>query len=364
MTKPNTTPQPAEDTSLSTLSLTLEVAGCRHACSFCWADGHYYPPMDIADVDRILAGTAAFCASEGLAFEPYPMHEVLAHPEALRIIELCRQYAESAFHPLPTPGLALAARDDREELLAGIKALGITVLWFTLHGLGDVHDRVVHARDAFSATTNAVRLGKAMGFKCGVNILVTKQNVHQLADLVGFARDIGLDEIGFEISHYTPIPRLRKYEAIRPELEDLEEHSAFLNKHSRFWKEKWLNIADFTEAHYVNEVLENPGEGKTCWSVFDPACIGLVCRSNLELHAGKSGCYGRSYGRLDDGHEFAVLRSAQNDGACPEEFIYFDRREIPDLRELAGKWGNPTGQRIYFTGMSMRHRWLDSALNH
>ena len=58
-----------EETGQRTLGLTVEVSGCRHACSFCWAGGHYYPPMDVGDVERILDQAAEFCRSEGLTFE-------------------------------------------------------------------------------------------------------------------------------------------------------------------------------------------------------------------------------------------------------------------------------------------------------
>lgn len=349
-----------EDTP-PTLSFALEVSGCRHACSFCWADGRHYPPMDIADVERILDKTAAFCQSEGLKFEPYPMHEVMGHPDALRILEICKHHCGYLFHPLTTPGLALVSRSDCDNLLHGIKSLGVTTLWFTLHGVGDVHNRIVHYTDAFAATIEAVKLCKNYEFKCGANVLVTKESVVQTSQIIDLAHEIGLDQVGFEISHYKPIPRLRKYEALRPTLNDLMPYSETLRKHSIFWKQKWGDLSKYTEAHYVGAALHPQDDGDVQWSTSDRNRIRLVCRSGLKLHTGDCGAYGPFHGNLVKGHVHDALCRAVQAGPCSDESLYFPGMPIPSPADLARDWGDSTGQKVYFNVMSMRLRWLDLA---
>lgn len=350
-----------ENHAQRTLLFSVEVSGCKHACGFCWANGHYYPPMDVRDVESILDKTAKFCDSNGLLFRPILMHEVLGHPDALRLIQLFDSYCKGNFEPLPTSGLALSARSDRTDILNGLKSIGVKTLWFTLHGIGETHNRIVHHPDAFAMTTQAVQYGKESGFRCGANILVTKENVIQISEIIEFANKIGLDEIAFGVSHYMPIPRLRKYEAIRPELADLIPHSEVLEKHSRFFKDKWHDLPSCSESHYVKAALMPQENVQVRWCSFDRNEINLICKSNLDLHTGLAGLYGHCHGNLAKEDVHQTLQRALDYGPCELERLFFPGKEIPSVVDLAKDWGNQEGQRIYFDNSSMYFRWLDMA---
>ena len=354
-----------------TLALSIEISGCKHACSHCWADGHHYPPMGIADIERILTQAADFCRTQQLDFHPYPMHEVLGHPNALRVLQLFNQnwsgqfdssHGGGLFEPLPTSGLALSTCSDRDALFDGIRALGIKTLWFAFHGMGDVHNRIVHQAHAFEATSQAVRLGREAGFRCGACVYVTKEAAPQIPAMIDFAREIGLNEIGFEVSNYTPIPRQRKYEAIRPELADLMPYAETLQRASVFYKDKWGDLSKYTEAHYVQAALHPQNNDSTDWTGgIDESYINLVCKSNQDLHSGRPGMYGPCHGNLAKGDIGHVLRLALEAGPYSTEKLYFPDLKIPAMADLAREFGNPTGQRVYFIAPDMRLRWLDLA---
>lgn len=309
----------------------------------------------------MLASVAQFCRREGLRFAPYPMHEVLGHPDAPNLLRIFAQYAPNLFEPLPTPGPALSTRRDRDTLLDGIKSVGTKTLWFTFHGMKDAHNQVVHHKDAFDATCQAVKLGKEAGFRCGANIFVTRESAPQIPALVDLAATIGLDECCFEVTRYHPIPRLRRYEAVRPELAELTPYVDAVRQHSHFWRDKWGNLSRHTESHYVKAARNPPTDPGLRWSYLVESCIRLVCRNNLDLHAGNPGAYGPLYGNLGGQEVEEILGRAVDAGPQPDEKLYFPALEIPPLADLAMRHGDPNSQRIYFSGAEMRLRWLDLA---
>jgi len=344
------------------LSLQMEVSGCVGACAHCWASGHPYPPMMLGHIERILSEAAGFAQSEGMKFEPYPMHDVLTHPDALKIMQLFDAHCHPLFEPVTTSGPVLGQRTDWEEILSGLKQLGATDFWFTFHGLNDIHDRAVNHRGAFAETVTAIQRGKSAGFGCGGNVYVTTANLHQVSQMIEFCHSVGLDGFSIEVACYHLSPRLRIYEAIRPKLDQLIPYADLIAKESGFWKEAWRNLDKCTEAHYVNQALTRQESEDVRWSYFDRNRINLVCRNNMDLHTGYAGLYGPFHGNLGSDDVRLIFEKAVKAGAWPQEKLVFPDDQIPAVSELASRWGNPKGQKIHMTAASMRLRWLDQAL--
>lgn len=345
-----------------TLLLHMEVSGCVGGCMHCWAQGHPYSPMELNDIQRILEYAARLCQSEGMRFTPYPMHEVLMHKDALRIMQLVDAYCPVSFEPLTTSGPALALRTDWEEILGGAKQLGTTTLWFAFHGLGDIHDQAVNREGAFAETVTAIEWGKSAGLRCGTNVFVTTANMHQVPQLIEFFHSVEMDELCFEVASYSPNPRGRSYETLRPELAQLMPHADLIAKESGFHKETWRNLDKCTEAYYVNQALMGQESGDVIWSYFDRNRISLVCRNNLDLHTGYAGLYGPFHGNLGRDDMRMTFENALKVGPLTGEELCYPGDQLPPVAELAGRWGNPKGQKVYMNAAESRARWLDLAL--
>jgi hypothetical protein len=85
----------------------------------------------------------------------------------------------------------------------------------------------------------------------------------------------------------------------------------------------------------------------------------LVCRPNLDLYTGTTGRYCRRHGNLRRDGAQRVLERALADGPITAEEIYFPGAAAFQISELAARWGDPEGTRVYFEHDSMRSRWLD-----
>jgi hypothetical protein len=339
------------------VGLQIEVAGCPTICKHCWAQGVPYAAMPLEEIDRLLEQVGQFCTKKGMKFSAFPMHEVVAHPNAPEVLSLFRRRlgVDPGFEPLATTGVPIAMREDWAEFLAAIGVTGTTTFWVAFHGFEAGHDRLVMREGAFSETCLAVRRIRAAGFRCGANVFVTKNVVTHFAALTQVLQEIGLKEMSWEPPNYFPTARARQYEAQRAELAELLPLAEQIGTLTGFWKEKWAKLEEHTEAHWRQRALK--GDWPPAWQ--PSAHIALVCRSNFDLHTGSAGLYGQRHGNLKRDNLEETLERAVVAGYVPQEQLYLRTVTFPTVAELAKQAGDEQGQTIHFASESMRYYWLD-----
>src|SRR5215469_6407050 len=196
----------------------VEVSGCPTTCMHCWALGRNYRPMPIEDAAFFLDELSRFCGERGLGYATYPMHEVTAHPDAPDMIRLFAPHLGEAYDPILTPGTPLASRQDWAEIVSAAKQCGARALWVAFHGYGAEHDRQLNRPGAFAETCLAVQRARECGLGTGANVFVTKPGLRDFGRLLGVLLDLQLGHMAFAVAGYTPTPRGRRYEALRPDL--------------------------------------------------------------------------------------------------------------------------------------------------
>lgn len=346
------------------LNLQIEVVGCPTVCMHCWAQGAPYQAMPVDDIRWVLEQARSFCADAKFTFSSFPMHEVAAHPQAVQVLQLFQELAaaegENLFEPFTTTGVPLAVREDWREILSTLKSLGTTVVFLALHGVDDIHDNAVNRAGACQETLLAAERVLEMGLNVGCNIFLSKENLKQFDALVEATQRMGASETSWEIASYYPTPRGRRYEQSRPELHELLPMAEQLTQLSGFWKDRWANLQNYTEATYFKRAGENGRNGLEC---SDRSGLKLVCRNNLDVYVGDAKLYRQRLGNLRaDGAE-KVFKSGVEQGVVSGDALFFARGTVPSVYELARDVGEPRGQKIYFHPESMRYRWLDIALS-
>lgn len=351
----------ATDADRKTFHINVEVSGCLSACMHCWAQGHPYPPTKLDDIEWVLEEGARFCQAEGLRFMPFPMHEVLTHPDALKLIRLFSSYADQQmFDPLVTPGPIPARREDWEEILNGVRDLGTTTLWLSFHGMNDVHDRIANCEGAFADTITTIERAKSVGLSCGTNLFVSSANAHEIPDILQFFRSVGIGGISAEVVNYCAHPRGRAYEALRPELDQLLPQAESLAGATRSYKDFWSNIEQHTEAYYINEALTKR-ESDLAWPKTDRSFISAFCRTSMDVYSGKGPSNGVCHGNLRSGDAQATFARAVD--AWPQTWVEVlcPGVHIPSPLHLARQWGNPQGRKVYMDEWNLYERLLDVA---
>jgi MoaA/NifB/PqqE/SkfB family radical SAM enzyme len=265
------------------------------------------------------------------------------------------------FEPLSTTGVPLAMRPDWAEVLATCRALGTTVVWPAVHGVGETHDRLVRRAGAYQETLLGIERVLSTGMEVGCNIFLTRETVAQFDAMVADLLARGVTQFWVGPAGYLPTARSRRYEALRPSLTDLlplvERVQALPGPW--FQQEAWEQLAAHTEAAHRRRALDRT------WSA-PPEPHGdelqLVCRPNLDLYWALPGRYRQRFGNLrhDDAQE--VLRTAlAHDGGDSDDPFWFALDPLPDVRDLAEQYGDPVGDRVHFSPESVRYRWLDLA---
>ena len=349
----------------TTLYLCIEAVGCPTVCRHCWAQGVGYGAMPLADIEWALEGTRRFCDARGLAFDSYPMHEMAAHPDAGRLFGLFNSCSASArcgtmFEPLTTTGVPLAAREDWRGVLHAAAETGTLNIWVAFHGVDEQHDRQVSRRGAYADTCLAVERARSVGLSAGCNVFLTASSLQRLGDLTADLRRLPIDAaMWFGTACFLPTPRSRRNERLRPTLPDLRRVADRIAELSapvtRDW---WADLEAHTEAAYVRRALA--GE----WPVTPARPAGelaLVCRPNLDVHAGLAGLYRTRYGNLRADGVATVLGRAVADGRRPDDVLWFGPEPLPEPAELAARSGDATGLRVHPGPESVRYLWLDRA---
>jgi hypothetical protein len=195
----------------------------------------------------------------------------------------------------------------------------------------------------------------------GCNVFLTRENVAQFDTVVADLLAHGVAQFCVGPAGYLPTARSRRYEALRPTLDDLlplvERVQALPGPH--FDQATWADLAAHTEAAWVQQALDwawsappEPGEEE----------LQLVCRPNLDLYWAIPGRYCHRFGNLrrDDAQE--VLRTAlAHPGGSSDDALWFTLDLLPDVRDLAERYGDPAGDGVHFSPQSVRYRWLDLA---
>jgi hypothetical protein len=324
--------------------------------------------MPLADITYVLEQASAACAAMDRSFTAFPMHEVAAHPQAPEVLRLFARYPGDPsfgeggpmFQPLSTTGVPLALRHDWEEVLATCRELGTTVVWPAVHGRGETHDRIVHRAGAYQETLLGIHRMRAVGMAVGCNVFLTGENVAQFDAIIEDLLAHGVTQLAIEVASYLPTARSRRYEALRPALADLlpliERVQALPGPF--FHNEKWVNLDAYTEAAYVRRALDGTWPAPTESRIEE---LSLVCRPNLDLYWGTAGRYRRRYGNLRRDDAQQTLRAALTDDSGSEDALWFDLDPIPDVCELAERYGDPAGDHVQFWDESPRRLWLDMA---
>lgn len=340
------------------LQVLVEVSGCPTTCMHCWALGGDYGSMPFDDAAFFLEELARFCGERELSYSAYPMHEVTAHPEAPGVIRLFARHLGEPYDPILTPGTPLASRDDWEEIMLAAKECGATALWVAFHGFGAEHDRQLNRPGAFEETCLAVRRAQESGLKAGANVFLTKPGLRDFDRMLAVLIELGLAEMSIAPAAYTPTSRGRRYEALRPDLADLLPVAERVLELPNFKRKAWSDLPSQTEGAWTRRALAGdwPAAGRV-QKPFHP----LVCRPNLDLYTGTTGRYRRRHGNLRRDGAQRVLERALADGPITSEEIYFPEGGATSASELAARWADAGGTRVYFEHDSMRFCWLDRA---
>ena len=345
------------------IRLVINAAGCETTCSHCWANGGRYKNMSFDDIQLVVNLFKDFAGNNGYNLGFSVMHELLAHQDAVRIVQLKNeQNKDNPYyhaHQIPTSGIPIAIREDYKELLDGLVENKVTNLHFALHGMGATHDTAVNCKDAFEKLTISIERTKAAGMICTFVVYLNKTSIYQLKEIKKFLFNYEIKP-SFMIARYISGKRLRKYDEIRVEYSDIVSN----------WEEMCelypdVNIEAYknsTEAAFYEKAIQ--GKDVTTEADIQGDTINLVCDKDFNIYDGSANVLTKCYGNLKENavEVFEKLNDDIINNSMEYVFspaLFYPNEIIPPLKELAEKYGDKNGQKVYLAGIY--YKWLDNA---
>ncbi|HQO08619.1 MAG TPA: hypothetical protein PLK90_09200 [Clostridiales bacterium] len=351
--------------------LQINSSGCLTSCEHCWAQGKPFKNMPLIDLEEILFKMKEYLSDKPeYALDPFPMFEELAHPETGTQMKLFMKYGMMPYD-MPTSGIALAVRPDWKDVLDCIKELEYKFMVLSFHGIGAVHDKAVNRKGAFEDLKLALERIRSAGIDLSFNVFITKESINEIPELIKnvIAPDIDHENIMISFARYNATSRGRRYEKIRTEYSDVEKISSTLAEYCVDGEtipdaDSFLSgIRANTEAELVKLALSLSNEERKNYKPRFMDDIWLVADQNFDLYTGKGNFLTIHHGNIKKDNFSNLMKKALSDNPFSALHSCFskDISDI-DISELAEKYGNPKGQKIYQGGLDeIKAYWIDQA---
>ena len=232
----------------------------------------------------------------------------MEHPDLLDAIDFCQSIGSASGEFLQFDGMRFRTDEELEILLSSLKDHGIKLIDLTFYGTEAYHDRFAGRRGDYDLMVRTLSMAQKVGLDITVSIPLTRENRDQAGELITQLKDRGTGSIRCFVPHGEGRGQL--LEPIRLSLSDYEalpESVRSLLNRERFKTEKeWLLSGFPTENKRVLTVTLTP--------------------DNVDF-----------FENLPFGDTIAWLEKLDED--------YYST--VPAAEELARRYGDPTGEKLY-----------------
>jgi RNA polymerase sigma-70 factor (ECF subfamily) len=312
-------------------------------------------------VERLrAAGTAGGAGAPPLfgRLSMWPALDPFEHPDPAAVWSFLRGaeignkefQRQSESRLVPTDGRRIGTDPDWRPLLDGMRAAGLRHVWFTFAGLEATHDDLCGRPGAFREVVMAMERCAAAGLETGANLIVSTRNVREIRALGSLVRSLrGERFVPTYVESWSTSPI---YEAIRPEPEDLAGLPPSGSDVNWGYHSFWADPAAHAEGALTRAARETAPAPDAPATEPGERSLSLLVTANLELQAGTW-------------WEPPLRPVANLRDDAPEEV----RRRLvalepvpapPPDAELAARYGDPDGRKVYMGVTGLRRKWLAS----
>lgn len=314
----------------------ITVAGCAMNCAHCYVDGGIGPSMRFDAYTYLVQRLLPILDKLNGKIAVTLGNELFCNPDIVKILDYSAANLPKYFSYLnfsvPTTGIALVRRRDRDEILRALESLGTEKFMLALHGGKIRHNKIVQNPNAFDELFRAADFLSQNGFGILFNLIVSK------ALSEGFTQTLKtLSELSYDARLttplYVPTERMRRYQSLRADYDEamriaeLAEKHGFpadsLYEHCRLHSEKAV-LQDLSENgfHYDREKSNAPD-----WAFFH-------ITQDLDLYYGNAGAHTKYLGNLKTTGEEELYRAIAPLGANYDYNAFFEDAVFYDLKNI------------------------------
>ncbi len=340
----------------------ITIAGCVTNCAHCYVNGGMGTPMYFKDyrfcieklkttLDRLNGDIAVTLGNE-----------LFCNPDIAKIIDynldIIPKYFSYCDFAVPTTGIALINRNDRNDILRSLKSAGAEKFMLALHGNRDNHNRVVQNPNAYDELFRTADLFAENGFDTLFNLIVSKpllEDFHEtLERLSGIPCTARLT-----VPLYVPTERMRHYQSKRADYGDCIRIAELadkygidinsLNEHCRNHSEK--AVLTYISANGFNYDLEKSNAAD--WMFFN-------ITQNLDVYYGNVGAHTKYLGNMKNMSEDELYQSIiPLEANCDYNAFYVDE-VFYKLEKYLQKLPERSANLIYPSMADCIYAWLDN----
>ncbi len=283
---------------------------CSNRCRYCLLS--YDGKAPGADWERSCRYAKAFYAylqknRPELSFAFYFGHS-MEHPKLLEAIGFLQEIKSPTGEFLQLDGMAFRDESALRKLLSDLKAQGIKLIDLTFYGTRAYHDRFAARRGDYDYMMNVLRTANQIGLDCEIGYPLTQESAPLAGDFVAELMPYRLKNLFFFVPHGEG--RGRTLEGIRLTESDAEQLSESVQAHfnrCRFRSEReWL---------------------KAGFSAPDKRVLTLMLTEE-------------NIARYEKMEPADVIRELEE----MDDKYY---RAVPSLKELAARYGDANGDKLY-----------------
>ena len=180
------------------LAVTFNLTNlCNLKCPHCYQDASASKTSNEVSTKEIFS--IIYQLSQfGVMGMLYGGGEPLMHPDIFKILRFTIKLG--LFANLSTNGTLIT-----EKIAQKIKDTGVSRVTISLDGIEETHDKMRGKTGTFQRTLQGIKNCKAVGMETGIATTLTKYNVHEMPQIVEFAKSLNLD--GVLLNHFMPVGR-------------------------------------------------------------------------------------------------------------------------------------------------------------
>lgn len=292
-------------------TIEISIAGCSTNCAHCYVDGGFAPYMSFENYKicieklkpllKFLGNSASVTLGNELFCNPY-IDEILEY----NITQLGDHFSYSSYY-VPTTGIALLARKDKEKILELLKKCGAKGFMLALHGDEGVHNSIVNNSIAYKKLFETEKFVSKYGFDVLFNIIVSKKLLNNFEKTLSCVQETQ-KSARLTIPVFVPTNRMRKYQSIRADVSDCLKIAKISDR---------IGIDTLNLIKHCNEHTELAVKDLICSGKYDylkdkeysPKWVFVNVTRDLNVYYGNVGAHTEYIGNLKELSEAQLIDS-------------------------------------------------------
>ncbi len=339
----------------------ITIAGCATNCAHCYVNGGAGMSMSFSNycfcIEKLKTTLDKLNGDIAVTLG----NELFCNPDIAKIIDysfdIIPKYFSYRDFSVPTTGIALINRKDRNEILHSLRLAGAEKFMLALHGNRYNHNCVVKNPNAFDELFRSADFFAKNGFNILFNLIVSKSLLDDLSETLERLSNIPCTA-RLTVPLYVPTERMRNYQSLRADYNDCMRIAELsdkytininsFNEHCKYHSEKAV-LADISSNGFNYDVEKSRAAD---WMFFN-------ITQNLDVYYGNVGAHTKYLGNLKSMSENELYYKIEPLKANCDYNAFYDDKVFYTLEKHLQKLSERSVNLIYPSKADCIYAWLD-----